>query len=60
MIDPPSPCNKVCQIDARPDRRGTGLCIGCARTLDEIAGWAAMTALEKQAVLDDLARRKLA
>jgi predicted Fe-S protein YdhL (DUF1289 family) len=30
---------------------GSGLCIGCGRTLDEIAGWAAMSAEERMAVL---------
>jgi uncharacterized protein len=29
-----SPCNQVCVIDAP-----TGYCIGCGRTLDEIAEW---------------------
>lgn len=39
----PSPCTSVCRI--HPD---TGLCEGCWRTLDEIAGWGSM---------DDNARR---
>lgn len=30
----PSPCNNVCRID--PD---TQLCLGCLRTLDEVAAW---------------------
>jgi predicted Fe-S protein YdhL (DUF1289 family) len=29
-----SPCISVCRID--PD---SGLCVGCLRTIDEIAGW---------------------
>ena len=33
----PSPCICVCTMDP-----ATGLCIGCYRTLDEIAGWSAM------------------
>jgi uncharacterized protein len=40
-----SPCNKVCRIDD-----DTGWCIGCARTLDEIASWSG---------LDDDARRRI-
>jgi uncharacterized protein len=40
-----SPCISVCRIDAV-----TGLCIGCARTLDEIAAWS---------TLDDAARRSV-
>ncbi|HLX29328.1 MAG TPA: DUF1289 domain-containing protein [Casimicrobiaceae bacterium] len=38
-----SPCISVCRIDD-----ATGLCVGCFRTLDEIAAWGA---------LDDEARR---
>ena len=30
-----SPCVSVCRMDA-----GSGLCLGCLRTLEEIAGWA--------------------
>jgi uncharacterized protein len=41
----PSPCTGVCRIDA-----ATGLCAGCARTLDEIAAWS---------TLDDDARRAI-
>jgi predicted Fe-S protein YdhL (DUF1289 family) len=39
----PSPCVGVCTIDP-----ACGLCVGCARTLDEIAAWS---------TLDDAARR---
>ena len=38
-----SPCISVCRMDA-----ATGLCVGCLRTLDEIASWS---------VFDDDARR---
>jgi len=41
----PSPCVNVCRMDAT-----RGLCEGCARTLDEIAGWAAMSETDKRAV----------
>ncbi len=40
-----SPCNSVCTINA-----ASGLCEGCFRTLDEIAGWS---------VMDDDARRSV-
>ena len=40
-----SPCISVCKMDD-----STGLCIGCLRTLDEIAAWS---------VLDDDARRRV-
>ena len=48
-----SPCVKVCQMD--PAR---GLCIGCLRTLDEIARWGAMSEHEREAILADLAARR--
>jgi uncharacterized protein len=41
----PSPCVSVCKMDA--DRR---YCIGCLRTIPEIAGWSKM---------DDAARRDI-
>ena len=49
-----SPCNSVCRMDAR-----TGLCEGCWRTLDEIAGWSVMDDDEKRAVWDALAARQV-
>jgi predicted Fe-S protein YdhL (DUF1289 family) len=33
----PSPCISVCRMDA-----ASGLCVGCWRTLDEIAAWATL------------------
>jgi predicted Fe-S protein YdhL (DUF1289 family) len=47
-----SPCNKVCQMDPK-----SGLCIGCARTLDEIARWAEMSDAERERVLAELPAR---
>ena len=44
-----SPCNKVCQMNPK-----TGLCIGCARTLDEIARWAEMSDAERERVMAEL------
>ena len=35
-----------------------GLCLGCARTLDEIARWGAMTDAERDRVLKELPYRK--
>jgi predicted Fe-S protein YdhL (DUF1289 family) len=49
----PSPCIDVCRIAPK-----TGLCVGCLRTLDEIAGWSALSEAERQAILDTLAGRK--
>jgi predicted Fe-S protein YdhL (DUF1289 family) len=52
--DPPSPCNSICSIDDI-----TGFCAGCLRTLDEIAAWGQLAAREKQALLDQLAMRRM-
>lgn len=52
MRAPPSPCNRVCRIDGR-----TGWCLGCARTLEEIADWPMLSPAEQRAMLDELARR---
>lgn len=43
--DLPSPCTSVCRID---DERG--LCEGCLRSLDEIAGWSRMDDAAKRGV----------
>jgi predicted Fe-S protein YdhL (DUF1289 family) len=48
-----TPCIKLCTIDAR-----SGLCAGCGRTRDEIAGWLAMTADDRRRVMADLPRRR--
>jgi predicted Fe-S protein YdhL (DUF1289 family) len=50
-----SPCIKVCQMD--PVR---GVCIGCCRTLDEIARWGAMTEKERAAIMHALPGRRAA
>jgi predicted Fe-S protein YdhL (DUF1289 family) len=51
-----SPCNSVCRIDER-----SGWCLGCYRTLDEIARWSAMSAAIKRTLCTELpARRQLA
>ena len=41
-----SPCTRLCTIDAT-----TGLCAGCARTLDEIALWGMANDDERRAIL---------
>jgi predicted Fe-S protein YdhL (DUF1289 family) len=35
----------------------SGLCIGCARTLDEIARWAQMSDAERERVMAELPQR---
>ncbi|MCG6861759.1 MAG: DUF1289 domain-containing protein [Chromatiaceae bacterium] len=48
-----SPCIGVCRING-----STGLCRGCLRTLDEIAGWRDFSKAERQAVLAQLGDRR--
>ena len=48
----PSPCILVCTMDARGE-----LCLGCHRTLAEIAGWSAASEEEKRAILARVAAR---
>ncbi len=50
-----SPCTKVCQIDQR-----AGFCLGCRRTLGEIAAWGGMTEEQQAAVLALLPGRQAA
>lgn len=47
-----SPCTLVCAMDPR-----TGLCLGCRRTLDEIARWGAAGDDERRAILAEVAGR---
>jgi uncharacterized protein len=44
-----SPCIKICTLDAR-----SGLCLGCGRTIDEIARWTAMSDAERGRVMNEL------
>ena len=48
-----SPCIKICQMD--PVR---GVCIGCCRTLDEIARWGGMSDNERAQVMSGLQERR--
>jgi len=52
-VSVPSPCIDVCRMDAN-----SGLCEGCLRTLDEIAGWAAATDDAKHFILAAIAQRR--
>lgn len=47
-----TPCIAVCIMDP-----GTSLCLGCGRTLPEIARWHRMDTAERQAVMSQLAGR---
>lgn len=48
-----SPCTNVCTLDAR-----TGLCLGCGRTIEEIARWSAMSEAERARVMAELPGRR--
>ena len=47
-----TPCIAVCMIDPK-----TSLCLGCGRTLPEIARWHRMDRAERLAVMGQLAAR---
>ena len=47
-----SPCIKVCCVEPT-----SGLCLGCHRTLPEIAAWGRLSEAERDAVLADLPAR---
>ena len=44
-----SPCVKVCLVHP-----ATGLCVGCHRTIEEIAAWATLTPEARRAVMAEL------
>ena len=48
-----TPCVMVCAVDGE-----SGLCLGCFRTLQEIATWSRMTDEARAAVMTDLPGRK--
>ena len=53
---PPSiatPCVKVCVVDG-----DSGLCLGCFRSLGEIAGWAALTEAARAELMAELPWRR--
>ena len=49
-----TPCVAACMIDPR-----TNLCLGCGRTLPEIARWPRMESAERQALMTLLPERML-
>jgi uncharacterized protein len=48
-----SPCVSVCRMNAE-----TGLCEGCLRTIDEIAGWSSFDDATRQSVLRAIETRR--
>jgi len=53
MSEVKSPCVEICQLDMSSD-----FCLGCFRTMDEIAGWVEMTDAEKRHVLESVEKRR--
>ncbi len=51
---PTSPCLNICTLDEQ------GVCRGCYRTLDEIAGWIRMTPEDQWATVERADARRLA
>jgi len=49
---PVSPCVKICVVDPV-----SGLCIGCGRTVAEIAMWGELGADERRAIMAGLEQR---
>ena len=48
-----TPCIKVCIVDAE-----SSLCLGCYRTLTEIAGWARLPEDERTRLMAELPERR--
>ena len=48
-----TPCVQVCMVDGE-----SGLCLGCFRTLGEIASWARLTDDQRSTLLADLPTRR--
>ena len=48
-----SPCVRVCIVDGE-----SGLCLGCYRTLGEVAAWSAFSDLERGEILAELPSRR--
>lgn len=47
-----TPCVKICTLDAR-----SGLCLGCGRTIEEIARWSGMSDAERGRIMGELPAR---
>lgn len=47
-----SPCVKICTVDAR-----SGRCLGCGRTVEEIARWIGMSGDERRRIMAELPGR---
>jgi len=48
-----SPCIDICRLDAK------GVCVGCRRTLDEIAEWSRASEARRREILRNVAARRV-
>ena len=48
-----TPCIKVCVVDGE-----SGLCLGCFRTLAEVAGWSRLSDAERAAIMEEAPARR--
>ncbi len=48
-----TPCIRVCYVDGK-----SGLCLGCFRTLSEIARWSRLEASERARLMVELPQRR--
>lgn len=48
-----TPCVRVCMVDG-----ASGLCMGCFRTMAEIAGWTKLSDAERAQLMIDLPTRR--
>ena len=48
-----TPCVKVCIVDGE-----SGLCLGCYRTLGEVASWSALAEAERDEIIAALPARR--
>lgn len=49
-----TPCTKVCTLDSSGQ-----LCIGCRRTVEEIAVWASLSDEQRRTIMRELRKRPL-
>jgi predicted Fe-S protein YdhL (DUF1289 family) len=48
-----TPCTKVCVVDGE-----SGLCLGCFRTLGEVATWARLDDADRERIMAELPARR--
>lgn len=53
--DVASPCVSLCEMSPH-----NGFCVGCFRTLDEIASWSVLDAVARRAIVASLPARRAA